>query len=373
VGVSAVAQAAYGAAAQPLPADATGQLYERHHRRIFGFCLGLLGSREDAEDAVQTTFINAQRGLHRGVVPEFELAWLFTIARNVCYTSRESSSRRRRLETVSDLDALQDSLAMPERDASVSIGELAHALEAIPERQRRALLLREFQGLSYGEIAAELGISVAAVETLIFRARRSVTEQLQKTSKSFGGFTSLLTVFRWFFKGGAAPLKLAAATATVATTATFALVPLTREHAPARAPVTPAPAVEKTTAIQHAKATGVARRPVQPAVSPASGRAPAIAGDVPASGQPAAPARAPAAASNAGANSAAGPTDSGQKTPSPPIVTLPSIALPPVTIPPVSITVPEINLPAVTVPAITVPAITLPQVDLPQVELPKLP
>jgi RNA polymerase sigma-70 factor (ECF subfamily) len=366
VGVSAVAQAAYGAAAQPLPADATGQLYERHHRRILGFCLSLLGSREDAEDAVQTTFINAQRGLHRGVVPEFELAWLFTIARNVCYTSRESSSRRRRLETVSDLDALQDSLATPERDTSVSIGELGHALEAIPERQRRALLLREFQGLSYGEISVELGISVAAVETLIFRARRSVTEQLQQTSKSFGGLTSVLTVFRWFFKGGAAPFKLAVATATVATTATLALVPLTREHAPARAPVTPAPAVDKTAAVQHAKTTGFARRPLQPAVSATSGSAPVIVGDVPMSGQPAAPARAPAPASSAAAKSAAAPIDSGQNTPTRPVVTLPSIALPPVTIPPVtippvSITVPEINLPAVTVPAITVPQIDLPK------------
>ena len=90
-------------AVAPLPADATGLLYERHHQRIFGFCLSQLGSREDAEDAVQTTFINAQRGLGRGVVPEFELAWLFTIARNVCHNSRDSASRRGRLEVVRDL------------------------------------------------------------------------------------------------------------------------------------------------------------------------------------------------------------------------------------------------------------------------------
>jgi len=91
-------------AVAPLPAEATGLLYEQHHQRIFGFCLSQLGSREDAEDAVQTTFINAQRGLRRGVVPEFELAWLFTIARNVCHNVRDSASRRGRVEAVRDLD-----------------------------------------------------------------------------------------------------------------------------------------------------------------------------------------------------------------------------------------------------------------------------
>jgi sigma-70-like protein len=249
---------------------------------------------------------------------------------------------------------------------------LAHALEGIPERQRRALLLREFRGLSYDEIAVELSISVAAVETLIFRARRSVAAQLQSTSKSFGGLTSLLAGFRWFFKGGAAPLKVAAATATIATTATLAIVPLTREDAPARAPVAPASAVAKATAVRQTTVAGVARRPLRPAASSASGRGPGVVGEVPASGQTTvAPLRAPSDASSAGPRSAAALT--AQKTQSSPVVTVPSLMIPPVTVPPVSITTPEIDLPAVTVPAITVPAITLPQTDLPKVELPKLP
>ena len=369
--MSAVAQAAYGSAAQPLPADAAGQLYERHHRRILGFCLSLLGSREDAEDAAQTTFVNAQRGLHRGVVPDFELAWLFTIARNVCYSSRESSSRRQRIEAVSDLDALQDVLATPERNASLSIRELAHALGEIPDRQRRALLLREFQGLSYDEISQELGVSVAAVETLIFRARRSVAGQLEQTSKSFGGLSSLLAVFRWFFKGGAAPLKLAAATATVATTATLALVPLSRDHAPARAPVTPAPAVDTATSLGPAKTTPHIGRRLPHGVTPAAGtRPPAVGSDV----LPSPQAVVPPAQTRAGATTAAAAADSARNAPAaPPPVSLPSIAIPPVTLPPVNITVPEVNLPAVTVPAITVPQVDLPKVALPQVELPQLP
>src|SRR2546421_5498572 len=165
------------------PADATGVLYEQHSQRIFGYCLSLLGSREDAEDAVQTTFVNVHRGLGRGLGPQFELAWLFTIARNVCCNARAKSSRRGRHEGAADLDALQDVLPAPERSNGTSIEELTRALAGVPERQRRALLLREVRGLSYEEVAAELAVSVPAVETLIFRARRSVAEQLVQPGK----------------------------------------------------------------------------------------------------------------------------------------------------------------------------------------------
>jgi RNA polymerase sigma-70 factor, ECF subfamily len=231
--LSAVAPTPLHPGPRPLPAEATRLLYERHSGRIFGYCLSLLGSREEAEDAVQTTFMNAQRGLDRGVIPQFELAWLFKIARNVCYNRTESSSRRRRLESADDLDSLQEVLATPERTATLSVGELTRALGAIPERQRRALLLREFQGMSYEEIAGELGVSVAAVETLLFRARRSVADQLEQTgvSRRRGAAASVVALFRWFFDGSAVPLKLAAVTAAVTTTATLAVAPVLRSDA----------------------------------------------------------------------------------------------------------------------------------------------
>jgi len=157
----------------------TGTLYERYARQILAYCLQELGSREEAEDAAQTTFLNAFRSLQRGVVPEFESAWLYTIARNVCLTRRRSSSRRRRVEAAADLDTLQDAIPARLVDADELIG-LPHALAALPETQRRALLLREWQGLSYREISEELGITQAAVETLLFRARRSLAAGLER-------------------------------------------------------------------------------------------------------------------------------------------------------------------------------------------------
>jgi RNA polymerase sigma-70 factor, ECF subfamily len=168
-------------AAQPDPAaaEATRQLFERHRQRIFGYCLGQLGNRCDAEDAVQTTFLYAFGCLERGVVPEAELAWLFKIALNVCRTRRRTLGRRRRVEAPVDLEACEYALAAPERGDNELLG-LSSALAAMPPNQRSALLLREWQGLTYAEIGEKLAISQSAVETLLFRARRTLASQLTR-------------------------------------------------------------------------------------------------------------------------------------------------------------------------------------------------
>jgi RNA polymerase sigma-70 factor (ECF subfamily) len=137
-----------------------------------------LRSREDADDAVQTTFIYALQSLRRGVVPQMELPWLLTIARNACSTRRRSGSRRGAYETPHDLESIQDRLATPERPDVATGEDFLHALRAIPESQRTALLLREWRGLSYEEIGSELGLSQAATEALLFRARQNVAQRL---------------------------------------------------------------------------------------------------------------------------------------------------------------------------------------------------
>ena len=166
-----------GVAALPETARAT-DLYERYASRLYGFCLNRLGSREEAEDAVQTTFLNAFRGLSRGVVPTSESAWLFKIAENVCLSRHRTMFRRRRVEVPGDLAVVEETVAAPAR-ADDELIPLEDALAEMPDTQRRALLLREWQGLSYREIAAELEVSQSAVETLIFRARRSLARRLE--------------------------------------------------------------------------------------------------------------------------------------------------------------------------------------------------
>src|SRR5437764_15169055 len=103
-------------------AAAAGDLYERYSGQIFGYCLHQLGSREEAEDAVQTTFMNAFRGLQRGVVPELESAWLFKIAHNVCLSRRRSSWRRGRVESPTDFEVVEELAPAASQRADELIG-----------------------------------------------------------------------------------------------------------------------------------------------------------------------------------------------------------------------------------------------------------
>lgn len=217
-------------------ADATQDLYERHSGQIFGFCVNKLGSRDEAEDALQSTFLNAHRALQRGVTPEAELAWLYKIAHNVCLTRRRSTRRRGRVESPSDFAAVQDVLPAPPQEAPEDLMRLTEALEHMPESQRRAILLREWQGLSYHEIADELNLSQSAVETLIFRARRTLASNLESETKQPGALSRmrkaldggmLLAALKGLFEGGAA-VKVAAV--AVAASGTVVVATATPDH-----------------------------------------------------------------------------------------------------------------------------------------------
>jgi RNA polymerase sigma factor (sigma-70 family) len=213
------------------PTIAAQVLYERHSRRLFGYFVNQLGSRDEAEDALQTTFLHAVRGLRRGVVPVAEWPWLLTIARNVCFTRWDTARRRRRFELISDPHVIEESAP-----AAVEASELPlqQALAALPEQQRRAIVMRELQGLSYREIADELGVSVGAVESLIFRARGSLAKQLRgRRALDLG---SLLAGAKSLFTGGALALKVAVVAGVTGATVAAGAATLERADEPAPAP-----------------------------------------------------------------------------------------------------------------------------------------
>jgi RNA polymerase sigma factor (sigma-70 family) len=262
-------------------AAAAGDLYERYSGQIFGYCLHQLGSREEAEDAVQTTFMNAFRGLQRGIVPELESAWLFKIAHNVCLSRRRSSWRRGRVEAPNNFEVLQEVVPGREQVADELI-RLQDVLEEMPENQRRAILLREWQGLTYREISSELGLSQAAVETLIFRARRALAQGLEQDADTWkkrlrrgadvGG--AIACVKTLLGGGGAAAIKVGTTAAVVATAAVGAVsTPATHthsaaHHAPAAKTVRIAPAPAHARAKVFAAAAAPARRDAPSAAKP---------------------------------------------------------------------------------------------------------
>jgi RNA polymerase sigma-70 factor (ECF subfamily) len=225
---------ALAAKPDPRAAEATRQLFEKHRRRIYGYCLGQLGNRCDAEDAVQTTFLYAFGCLERGVVPDAELAWLFKIALNVCRTRRRSAGRRRRVEAPVDFDAYEYALAAPERGDNELL-ELSSALAAMPANQRNAILLREWQGLTYAEIAERLTISQSAVETLLFRARRTLASQLDRVPQKVAVMLNVPVLFRLLRRlvSNAGAIKTTAAVVAVGAVSTVGGHELSRIGRPA--------------------------------------------------------------------------------------------------------------------------------------------
>ncbi len=149
-------------------------LYRQHGPSVFRYALAVLGNHADAEDVTQTTFLNAYRSLEQGVRPRKPLNWLLTIASNaIKQRFRQERSRPQQVE-------LDREVAGATADAETpSIGELLTALSKIPPQQRQAIVLREFEGRSYVEIADILGTTTSALETLLFRARRSLAEELE--------------------------------------------------------------------------------------------------------------------------------------------------------------------------------------------------
>jgi RNA polymerase sigma factor (sigma-70 family) len=357
-------------------------LFTRYRDQIYRFCFARLRSREEAEDAVQNVFMRVHMALKRGVVPEYEAAWLYKIAHNVCLSRGESTARRARVETPNAFD--DDDFPVAAREISHDeLAGLSEALHAMPANMRTAILLREWQGLSYAEIAEAMGLTVAAVETLLFRARRHLAAALEQGTptprrKLAGLFTLPAGLFRRLL-AAAAPAKLAAGAAVVALTGggvaagiSIADVPVSGPHASSpvtRASIAPfAPAAARQPQARQAVAAAVARKRRHTAVE-AAFAAPVFA--------PVAPSIAPGAEAQPRAPLAPGATTTTAPATSTteakvPIAVPPAPATPtPTTTAPVS--VPSAQPPVVAPPTANAPAVTVPTVDAPGAVAPTLP
>jgi RNA polymerase sigma factor (sigma-70 family) len=150
------------------------RMYRRHVPSVYRYALAVLGNEADAEDAAQQTFLSAYRSWERGERPKRTHNWLITIAHNVCRQRFRERSRR-----PAEVDLTEDAFPSPADDQALGAAEIRSALEQLAFNQRAALVMRELGGSSYRDIASSLGVSEAAVETLLFRARRALREQLE--------------------------------------------------------------------------------------------------------------------------------------------------------------------------------------------------
>jgi RNA polymerase sigma factor (sigma-70 family) len=146
-------------------------VYDRHHRGILAFCRQMLGSREEAEDAVQQTFASAYSALCSDERDIHLKAWLYTIARNRCL-----SILRARREQPAELDDQATAGLSEQVQRRADLRDLLDDLRELRTEQREALVLFELGDLSHAEIAGVIGVEPMKVKALVFQARSALIE-----------------------------------------------------------------------------------------------------------------------------------------------------------------------------------------------------
>jgi RNA polymerase sigma-70 factor (ECF subfamily) len=153
------------------------QLFARHHNEIYVYILRMVRDPELAADLTQDAFVKAYRAQDTLEKPENARAWLYQIAHRV---TLDELRRRKIVRFIPWVGESYGSSPSPERaamDLRLS-GDLARALERIPERQRAALILAEIHDLTGLELASVLGVSHVAARALLTRARESLRQAL---------------------------------------------------------------------------------------------------------------------------------------------------------------------------------------------------
>lgn len=154
-------------------------LVGRYRDRYGRFAVHMLGVEEDAEEALQDTFVRAYRALGRCEDPERFGAWLYRILVNRCRT--HGSRRGRREQTfVNDPVAIGNASEEHPAERGAWREEIEHALNRLDGRQREAFLLKHVEELSYDEMAELTGVGVSALKMRVKRACERLREILRE-------------------------------------------------------------------------------------------------------------------------------------------------------------------------------------------------
>jgi RNA polymerase sigma-70 factor (ECF subfamily) len=166
--------------------QAFGDLVTRYMQRAYYAALGLVGSHDDAVDMSQEAFARAYRS-HESIDPDGSFyGWVYQILRRLCFNFlRDQKSRRRRLEQranwLTEEASVRAASTDPGRRAELTElrERLEIAIEALRDKEREVLVLKDFEGLRYREIAELLGIPIGTVMSRLYAARRSLASLLE--------------------------------------------------------------------------------------------------------------------------------------------------------------------------------------------------
>lgn len=166
---------------------AFGQLVERYMERAYYTALGLVSSHDDALDLSQEAFARAFRARASIDAERPFFPWLYQIIRRLCFNhTRDRATRRRKLERAGSWLAdttMGRAPAGPERDLERAElrRRVEEAIERLSPREREVLVLREFEGLRYAEIAELVDIPIGTVMSRLYAARRALARELEES------------------------------------------------------------------------------------------------------------------------------------------------------------------------------------------------
>jgi RNA polymerase sigma-70 factor (ECF subfamily) len=154
-------------------------LYTKYKHRLFAYCYRLIPNQQNAEDVVQTTFIKAFESLGSLDKPELFYYWLFSIARNEVYAFLRHKRSNGVTRSIGEEQPIWDDetpLDIVLKEETVDL--VQRLLGQLKIEYRETLILRQYEKLSYAEIAAITGDTVSSVESRLFKARKALAKKL---------------------------------------------------------------------------------------------------------------------------------------------------------------------------------------------------
>ena len=168
-------------------AEAFGEIVRRWERRIFALAYGMLGREEDARDATQETFLAAFRNL-RGFRGEAKVSsWLHRIAVNQCITRQRQARVRSEAALEDEQDKDASSFATPVHYSPSRVVEgrqetvaVRRAINSLPLELRQVVIMKEFEELTFREIADVLDLPLSTVKSRLYTAMKQLQMRLQR-------------------------------------------------------------------------------------------------------------------------------------------------------------------------------------------------